>query len=155
MPKGPTIGALRTRIMGCPEFLDRVDTLLMGRKSYELLQSMKEPPFPDKQAFVFSKTVTSLEGGAILLKQSPAAEVPPLQRTEGKDLWLFGGAELTNSFLEADLVDEVWLAVHPILLVGGKPLFWAFIRAEDLSTVGYKNLFFRVGSIVLRSITDY
>jgi dihydrofolate reductase len=42
---------------------------------------------------------------------------------KGKDIWLFGGASLTKSLLNAGLVDELWLAVHPILLGQGKPLF--------------------------------
>ena len=42
---------------------------------------------------------------------------------KGKDIWLFGGASLTASLLKAGLVDEFWLAVHPIVLGQGKPLF--------------------------------
>jgi len=51
------------------------------------------------------------------------SEVNKIVQSAGKDIWLFGGAELTAAFLELNLIDEFMLAVHPILLGGGKPLF--------------------------------
>jgi dihydrofolate reductase len=50
-------------------------------------------------------------------------ETKTILRQRGKDIWLFGGASLVTSFVNANLVDELWLAVHPLLLGGGKPLF--------------------------------
>ena len=41
----------------------------------------------------------------------------------GKDIWLFGGASLTTSLMNAGLVDRLWLSVHPIVVGQGKPLF--------------------------------
>ena len=46
-----------------------------------------------------------------------------IKNQKGKDIWLFGGASLTTSLMNLKLVDELSLAVHPILLGGGKPLF--------------------------------
>ena len=42
---------------------------------------------------------------------------------KGKNIWLFGGASLVTGFLNEGLIDELQLAVHPIILGGGKPLF--------------------------------
>lgn len=46
-----------------------------------------------------------------------------IKKEKGKDIWLFGGAGLATSFLNLELIDELSLAVHPVLLGGGKPLF--------------------------------
>ena len=46
-----------------------------------------------------------------------------LKKEKGKDIWLFGGAGLTTSLINLGLVDELSLAVHPVLLGNGKPLF--------------------------------
>jgi dihydrofolate reductase len=46
-----------------------------------------------------------------------------LKNQPGKDIWLFGGAEITTTFINKNLVDEMGLAVHPILLGAGKSLF--------------------------------
>jgi len=46
-----------------------------------------------------------------------------LLRTSGKDIWLLGGGELVRSFLQEQLIDEIMVAVHPIVLGEGIPLF--------------------------------
>jgi dihydrofolate reductase len=50
-------------------------------------------------------------------------EVRKLKNKVGKNIWLYGGASLTSAFMQAGLVDEFMLSVHPILLGKGKPLF--------------------------------
>jgi dihydrofolate reductase len=61
--------------------------------------------------------------GATLLSGDTIAAARNIKQQEGKDIWLFGGSALTASLLNAGLVDELWLSVHPILLGAGKPLF--------------------------------
>ena len=50
-------------------------------------------------------------------------EIEKIKKENGKDIWLFGGASLTTSLLNLGMVDEIGLAVHPILLGSGKLLF--------------------------------
>jgi dihydrofolate reductase len=58
-----------------------------------------------------------------LIKGNIEAQVRKIKNQPGKNIWLFGGAELTNTLMNLGLVDEVWLSIHPILLGSGKPLF--------------------------------
>ncbi len=51
------------------------------------------------------------------------AKIEKLKQQQGKDIWLFGGASLTSSLLQAGLVDEFLLAIHPVILGEGKALF--------------------------------
>ena len=51
------------------------------------------------------------------------SKVAAIKKEKGKDIWMFGGAELTVSLMNDRLIDELWLAVHPVLLGAGKPLF--------------------------------
>jgi dihydrofolate reductase len=111
---------------GLSEFFTQVDSLFIGRKSYELMQSMGENPspgFPKMNEYIFSNTLTEVKPGAILVKGDAAQEVKSILQQPGKDIWLFGGASLTAYFLEHNLVDQLWLSVHPILLGSGKQLF--------------------------------
>ena len=111
---------------GLSEFFNQVDSLFIGRKSYELMQSMGENPspgFPKMNEYIFSNTLTEVKPGAILVKGDAAQEVKSILQQPGKDIWLFGGASLTAYFLEHNLVDQLWLSVHPILLGSGKQLF--------------------------------
>ncbi|MBD0333597.1 MAG: dihydrofolate reductase family protein, partial [Chitinophagaceae bacterium] len=56
----------------------------------------------------------------------------------GKDIWLFGGASLTTSLMNLGLVDELSLAVYPILLGSGKPLFHNIKDRTNLMLVDTK-----------------
>jgi dihydrofolate reductase len=113
---------------GMSEFFERVDTVFIGRKSYEMVQKMNPENsemggMPKMTEYVFSKTLDSLKGDSILVKDNIKEEVKKIKSSKGKDIWLFGGAELTSSLMNLGLVDELWLSVHPILLGSGKPLF--------------------------------
>jgi dihydrofolate reductase len=111
---------------GMSQFMQLVDSLFIGRKSYELLLSMGDaamPGFPKLQEYVFSSTLQEVRPGAVLINGDTATAVQQIKNAPGKDIWLFGGASLTASLLNLGLIDEISLAVHPIVLGSGKPLF--------------------------------
>jgi len=111
---------------GMSDFFKRIDSLFIGRKSYELSLTMGDaamPGFPKLTEYVFSTTLKKVKPGAILIKGNIEEAVKRIKNEPGKDIWLFGGASLTASLLNLGLIDEIGLAVHPIILGGGKPLF--------------------------------
>lgn len=111
---------------GMSEFFSNVDAAFMGRKSYEMTQAMGQAAgagFPDLKRYVFSNTLEEAEEGVTIIRGDIKIAVDLIKNENGKDIWLFGGAGLTTSLMNLGLVDRLWLAVHPILLGGGKPLF--------------------------------
>ena len=98
------------------------DTILMGRKTYEMTRGQGGGGMPGMQVFVFSRTLRAEDCPGVTLSTNPAEVVAALKRAPGKDIWLFGGGELFRSMLEAKLVDAVEVAVIPVLLGGGLPL---------------------------------
>jgi dihydrofolate reductase len=111
---------------GMSEFFERIDALFLGRKSYELMSGIEGdvmPGFPKLTEYVFSTTLTEVKPGAVLINSDAENKVRKTREEPGKDIWLFGGAGLTASLLKWRLIDEIILAVHPILLGSGKPLF--------------------------------
>lgn len=113
---------------GLSEFFKRVDAVFMGRKSYELAEKMNSegndiPGMPKMEEYIFSNTLTTIKDGATIVSGDIEKEVKAIKQQAGKDIWLFGGAELTASLMNMGLVDELWLSVHPVLLGSGKPLF--------------------------------
>ncbi len=110
---------------GMTDFLNNTDAIFFGRKSYELLISTDAHAFADKTRHVFSNTLQSIEND-VLINGNVEESIRRIKRQKGKNIWLFGGAELTNYLLNLQLVDEMHLAVHPILLGSGKPLFKHF-----------------------------
>lgn len=112
---------------GMTEFMDRVDTVLFGRKSYEVMLQYDPNLYPGKNNIVFSSTLQKAEN-IELVHTDPAEKVRELKAQQGKDIFLFGGAVLMEALMKEKLVDEMHLSIHPILLGNGKPLF---ISAEN------------------------
>jgi dihydrofolate reductase len=111
------------------EEMKRYDTYLMGRKTYET--SKKGPSFGNNKVYVFSSTLNGVDKPAILVKTNIKEKVLAIKNEPGKDIALFGGGELLTTFLNFDLVDELGMAVIPILLGSGIPM----VRELDKRTV--------------------
>jgi dihydrofolate reductase len=110
---------------GMTAFMKSIDAIFYGRKSYEVMKQMEAGanPFLNIKGYVFSNSLTNVDPGFELLRGDVSTAVRKMKTLKGKDIWLFGGASLTASLMNAGLVDEIGLAIHPILLGAGKPLF--------------------------------
>jgi dihydrofolate reductase len=128
---------------GMTDFLKRIDTIFYGRKSYELMIAVETPegnPWKNKKNYVFTNTLKSVNHDYEIISGNAAEKVRALKDLPGKDIWLFGGASLTASLLKEGLVDELNLAVHPIILGKGKALFSGVenrIKTRLLSSTQY------------------
>jgi dihydrofolate reductase len=102
--------------------MSRFDTVLMGRRTYEIAAGQSGASFPGMRTFVFSRTLRSADHPEATLVGEDAGDViNELRAADGKDIWLMGGGVLFRSRLEAGLVDGVEIALAPILLGQGVP----------------------------------
>lgn len=108
---------------GMSEFLTSIDTILYGRKSYELLLKTGDTSFQKFSTIVCSKQKNISFDGVEIWPDDLPTRLNNLKQQQGKNIWFFGGADLLTTFMANDWVDEIQLAVHPILLGAGKPLF--------------------------------
>lgn len=115
-----------------------VDTIVMGRKTWEagLALSGGKHPYPGHRTLVFSRTLPPSAGGDVEVVAADAAEVVrDLRQGLGGTICVMGGGELARALFAADLVDEVGLNVHPVLLGAGVPLFRDAGRRVPLALV--------------------
>jgi dihydrofolate reductase len=117
------------------DYWKNIDTILMGRKTYEVAIAMRPPRKPSSRktakrkeptmtTYVFSRTLQRLEEpGAELVRTDPCAFVRDLKNRSGKDICLMGGSELAQTLLAGGVVDRVGLNIHPVLLGAGIPVF--------------------------------
>jgi dihydrofolate reductase len=111
--------------------LRSIDGMLLGRKTYQLFADywpsatgadadrMNQLP-----KFVFSRTLKKVEwNNSRLVTQSVADEVTRLKRQPGKELALFGSADLASSLMPLGLIDEYRILVNPVVLGRGNPTF--------------------------------
>lgn len=149
-PNGEIDWCIMDPDMGFADFLNSIDTILYGRKSYDLWgQYNPENVATDtekeiwrmvhgKKKYVFSKTHTKIEGNAILINKNIKEEIHRMRNEPGKDIWLYGGASLVTDFINQGLVDEFRLSVHPVVLGAGKPLFVDLNGRLELKLVDVK-----------------
>jgi dihydrofolate reductase len=102
---------------------ESVDTVLLGRRTYELTRQPGAPPWPQGwEIYVFSRTLPPQGPGITVVRADAGARVAALRATPGRGIWLFGGGSLFRSLVEAGQVDVVEVLVVPVLLGGGIPL---------------------------------
>jgi len=127
------------------------DTLLIGRRTFEVMtagKKKKSGAMPGMKVFVFSRTLRQRDYPKVTLVAEKAEEtVGALRAESGKDIWLFGGGVLFRSLLDAGLVDTVEVAVMPVLLGGGIPLFPPPPKVTKLNLTGHK--VYKTGIVLL------
>jgi dihydrofolate reductase len=112
------------------DFWPRVDAVIMGRKTYEVAAAAGQSGgYPGVANYVFSRTMSELTApGVTLVTEEAVAFVRRLKAQPGKDICLMGGGDFARTLFEADLIDEVGLNVHPVLLGDGIPVFHRMSR---------------------------
>ncbi|MCG6193891.1 dihydrofolate reductase family protein [Leptospira sp. FAT2] len=118
------VGAVMNRQMNLPF------DLLLGRKTFDIWA-----PYWPKHAdfwpavmtatkYVASNTMTSHEWQpSVFLNGNIADKIKKLKQEEGPDLHVYGSADLVQTLMKHDLIDEFWLKIYPLTLGGGKRLF--------------------------------
>ena len=119
-----------------------IDTVVMGRRTYEVAGGKQgSGTYGGVKCYVFSRTLKKVRGKGVELVSEDAAEfVRRLKQQEGKGICVMGGGLLAKSLFEADLIDEVGLNVHPVLLGSGIPLFYEMPRQIDLELLSCQQL---------------
>lgn len=135
---------------GLSDFFKQIDTIFMGRKSYELAQRMEgENPWKGMTTYVFSNSLKEVKDENVkLITGDIEKQVNDVRKQPGKDIWMFGGAELLTYFVNNGWIDEYWLSVHPIILGAGKPLFQNIASRKKLRLTDHK--IYETGLVSLR-----
>ena len=122
-------------------FFATIDAAIMGRKTLEVGLRMSGGSLPKSpyKYYVMSRSKPAGErDGVVFTNKSPAALISQLRKRPGKNIWLMGGGELGRDFLKADLVDELYLGIVPVLLGEGIPLFPSGFPQRDFALVENK-----------------
>ena len=110
---------------GYTEFVKTIDTVVMGRRTYEWIMEMEKGKFPyeGKECYVFSSKQTGSDEHVIFTSEDVPAFIERLRKRPGKDIWVIGGSLLIEAFLREGSIDEFIISVAPTLIGKGIPLF--------------------------------
>jgi len=111
---------------GFAEFFTQVDTMVMGRKTYETALGFAEWPYLGKRVVVLSHASPdiplNLADSVEWMTGTPDEVLSRLEATGAHHVYVDGGQTI-QGFLQAGLIDEIIITTIPILLGGGIPLF--------------------------------
>jgi dihydrofolate reductase len=137
-------------------FFNRVDTILFGRITYQMMAEFWPTPMSDTEdsaiadrmnripKIVFSTTLDNARWGdwdnVALVKNNIKEEMTAIKQMPGKDLVLFGGANLAASFFREGLIDELQVIVNPVILGSGTPLFQEIKNPLKLDLIEFQSM---------------
>jgi len=141
------------------EQLDDADTLLFGRRTYQLMAEFWPSPaavhddpavagrMNSYQKIVVSRTLTSADWApTTLISDDVPAQVGKLKEQPGRDIALLGSSTLAASLLDLGLIDELRIMVNPVVLGAGRPVL-AGARRTRLTLARRRE--FRSGNVLL------
>ena len=121
------------------EFWKRIDTMLMGRITYEvaLKRTKGADVFGGVKTYICSRTMKKAPKGAEVADDAVKL-LRELKKQDGKEILIMGGGNLATSLFENDLIDEIGFNVHPVLLGSGIPLFYPMKKQVNLELIECK-----------------
>ena len=126
---------------GYTAFTDTIDTLIIGRKTYDyVLKEIGSSHYDNGQRDVYVITRTKRPGvGRTTFYTGNLAELVKRMKSEkGKNIYCDGGAEVINELLKHDLIDEFIISVIPALLGNGTRLFKDGRPEQELELLNVK-----------------
>jgi dihydrofolate reductase len=143
------------------EQLQSADYLVFGRVTYEGMAAYwtkAEAETAEQEVaklmnsipkIVFSKTLKSAEwNNTTIISENASDEIKKLKEQGGKDIYVFGSANLSETFINDNLFDEYRIGIAPVILGSGRPLFKQGITSKNLSFVSSQQLL--TGGVVLK-----
>ena len=142
-------------------FLETVDTILLGRKTYELFVGFWPTATIDQEAIadklnqtkkiVFSNSLTKAPWGkweeAEVLGGDAISNIQRLKSVPGKNMVLWGSISLAQSLMKENLIDEYHIQLCPVLTGGGRSLFTGPAKANNLQLMEVRQ--YNTGTVFL------
>lgn len=143
------------------EQLQNADYLVFGRRTYEGMAAYwtnPEAEIAEQEVaklmtgipkLVFSKTLKSADwNNTRIIRDNASEEIQKLKEQGGKDLYVFGSANLSETFINDNIFDEYRIGIAPVILGNGRPLFRQGLRTNNLTLVSTQQL--GTGGVVLK-----
>lgn len=136
--------------------LKSADYLVFGRVTYEGMAAhwtKAEGEIADLMnkipKLVFSKTLKTADwNNSTIVKENASAKIKELKEQDGGDIYVFGSAILSETFINDDLFDQYRIGIAPVILGSGRPLFREGISSKKLSLISTQQL--SSGCVVLK-----
>jgi len=118
---------------GYSKFIESVDTIVLGRKTYDKILSMGiEWPYGQREVYVLTRTSKPDSGQLRFYSGNLGDLIAQIKSQSGKNIYCDGGAETIYQLLQEDLIDELIVSIIPVLLGEGISLFKQGFSEKEL-----------------------
>ncbi|PSL03370.1 dihydrofolate reductase family protein [Cecembia rubra] len=145
--------------------LQSADYLVFGRVTYEGMAAYWTKAEAETEEhevaklmnsipkIVFSKTLKSADwNNTTIIRENASDEILKLKEQGGKDIYVFGSANLSETFINDNIFDEYRIGIAPVILGNGRPLFRQGIASNNLTLVSTQPL--TTGGVVLKYLNN-
>jgi len=133
---------------GYGEFIDTVDTVILGRKTYDwVMRNADEFSHSSIDSYIITRTPRQNIGKIRFYSENLKELVLKLKQEEGKNIFIDGGAEIVKELLKEKLIDQFCISIIPVLLGEGIRLFSGGHPEQNLKLINSKR--FETGLIQL------
>ncbi|OCA90493.1 hypothetical protein A8F94_00980 [Bacillus sp. FJAT-27225] len=110
---------------GYSEFYETVDTVLMGKRTYDWIMEQEKGNFPyhPKECYVFTRSKIEDTDNVTFFNGDIKALIDQLKNKEGRNIWVVGGSDILHTFFTKHLIDEMIVTIAPVVIGEGIPLF--------------------------------
>ena len=129
------------------EFFKTLDVVVMGKSAYDDAPEGSLDVYDDKMIYVVTNSEEVPEKSNVrFIKGNVVSQILEIKDTIEKDIWIYGGAQLADLFIKADVIDEYQVAIIPCLLGSGRRLF---LEGNDLKKLHLKQYIVGDGIVIL------
>lgn len=122
-----------------PHFIETIDTVILGYRTYHQIVTELSPDswfYQGKTSYVLTHRQMDSTDEIIFTDKSPEKLITELKGSDGKDIWICGGAAIVNQLLERDhLIDQYCISVIPVILGRGISLFGGHGGKKELRLI--------------------
>lgn len=108
-------------------FIKEIDTVILGSTTYLQIINELSPndyPYKNMTSYVLTSQKNLLAKEKVtFINQEVTSLISELKEQEGDDIWLVGGSSIINPLITADLIDDYYISIAPVLLGEGISLF--------------------------------
>jgi len=136
-------GDIENPDLGYDAFLATIDTVIMGRTTYQQLITELSPGkwvYPDKKCYVVASEPMEFDANIEVITNDLIEFFKDSKQQDGQDIWLVGGAKLIDLFMQEGLIDKYIVTIIPTLLGSGIPLFIGGYPEVKLRLSGVKSI---------------
>lgn len=138
---------------GYSAFIETVDTVILGRKTYDKILSMGvESPYGERDVYVVTRTLRENSGKTTFYSGDLKQLVLTLKSKPGKNIYCDGGAEIIAQLIHENLIDEITVSIVPVLLGDGIRLFGGNFQEKKLKLTENKS--FEKGLVQLQYVLE-